>query len=161
MFRDLMPRLSDAYHDIAPDNPGFGHSAVPDRSSFAYTVDHLADVVDGLLDQLGIAGTTLHTFPRTYVIRTRSRPPRPGRGTYGFHPMTAWADHGSGGSGGPRPSGCGRETLAATLPPTTSRRQGWRSRGCPGSSAAGPWSGSIPAAARTTSWPAGCIAPSA
>jgi pimeloyl-ACP methyl ester carboxylesterase len=29
MFRDLIPRLSDAYHLIAPDYPAFGHSAVP------------------------------------------------------------------------------------------------------------------------------------
>ena len=53
MFRDLIPRLSDAYHVIAPDYPAFGHSAVPDRSAFGYTFDHLAGVVDGLLDQLG------------------------------------------------------------------------------------------------------------
>src|SRR5258707_14080745 len=29
MFRDLIPRLSDAYRVIAPDYPAFGHSAVP------------------------------------------------------------------------------------------------------------------------------------
>jgi pimeloyl-ACP methyl ester carboxylesterase len=54
MFRGLIPRLSDAYHVIAPDYPAFGHSAVPDRPAFGYTFDHLADVVDGLLEQLGI-----------------------------------------------------------------------------------------------------------
>src|SRR5712691_975466 len=54
MFRDLIPRLSDTYRVIAPDYPAFGHSAVPDRSAFGYTFDHLADVVDGLLEQLGI-----------------------------------------------------------------------------------------------------------
>jgi len=53
MFRDLIPRLSDAYHVIAPDYPAFGHSAVPARPEFGYTFDHLADVVDGLLGQLG------------------------------------------------------------------------------------------------------------
>jgi pimeloyl-ACP methyl ester carboxylesterase len=54
MFRDLIPRLADAYHLIAPDYPAFGHSAVPDRSAFGYTFDHLAGVIDGLLGQLGI-----------------------------------------------------------------------------------------------------------
>ncbi|HKB37155.1 MAG TPA: alpha/beta hydrolase [Gemmataceae bacterium] len=54
MFRDLIPRLSDAYHVIAPDYPAFGHSAVPDRPASGYTFDHLADAVDGLLEQLGI-----------------------------------------------------------------------------------------------------------
>src|SRR4029077_1879233 len=34
MFRDLIPRLSDAYRVIAPDYPAFGHSAVPGRSAF-------------------------------------------------------------------------------------------------------------------------------
>ena len=29
MFRDLIPRLSDAYRVIAPDYTAFGHSAVP------------------------------------------------------------------------------------------------------------------------------------
>src|SRR5262249_1956978 len=53
MFPDLIPRLADAYHLIAPDYPAFGHSAVPGRSAFGYTFDHLAGVVDGLLDQLG------------------------------------------------------------------------------------------------------------
>ena len=53
MFRDLIPRLADAYHLIAPDYPAFGHSAVPDRSAFGYTFDHLAGVADGLLEQLG------------------------------------------------------------------------------------------------------------
>ena len=33
MFRDLIPRLSAAYHVIAPDYPAFGHSAVPDPIS--------------------------------------------------------------------------------------------------------------------------------
>jgi len=54
MFRNLIPRLSDAYHLIAPDYPAFGHSAVPHRFAFGYTFDHLADVVDGLPGQLGI-----------------------------------------------------------------------------------------------------------
>lgn len=54
MFRDLIPRLSDAYRVIVPDYPAFGHSAMPGRSAFGYTFDRLADVVDGLLEQLGI-----------------------------------------------------------------------------------------------------------
>ena len=62
MFRDLIPRLSDAYRVIAPDYPGFGHSAVPDRSAFGYTFDHLADVVDGLLDQLGVSKFAIYVM---------------------------------------------------------------------------------------------------
>jgi pimeloyl-ACP methyl ester carboxylesterase len=62
MFRDLIPRLSDAYHLIAPDYPAFGHSAVPDRTASGYTFDHLADVVDGLLEQLGIGEFAIYVM---------------------------------------------------------------------------------------------------
>ena len=54
MFRDLIPWLSDSYRVIAPDYPGFGHSGVPGRSEFSYTFNHIADVIDKLLDQLGV-----------------------------------------------------------------------------------------------------------
>ena len=37
MFRDLVPRLADRFHVIAPDLPGFGQSDMPDRRAFAYT----------------------------------------------------------------------------------------------------------------------------
>jgi pimeloyl-ACP methyl ester carboxylesterase len=54
MFRNLIPALADRYHVIAPDYPGFGQSDMPDRSSFAYTFDRFAELVDGLLAQLGV-----------------------------------------------------------------------------------------------------------
>lgn len=54
MFRDLIPRLSDAYRVIVSDYPAFGHTAVPDYPAFGHTFDRLADVVGGLLKQLGI-----------------------------------------------------------------------------------------------------------
>jgi pimeloyl-ACP methyl ester carboxylesterase len=53
MYRNLIPKLADRYHVIAPDYPGFGNSGVPDRKNFAYTFDHLAAVTDDLLGQLG------------------------------------------------------------------------------------------------------------
>ncbi|MGZ5957549.1 MAG: alpha/beta fold hydrolase, partial [Myxococcaceae bacterium] len=40
MFESLFARLSDRYHLVAPDYPGFGHSAWPDPKKFAYTFDH-------------------------------------------------------------------------------------------------------------------------
>jgi pimeloyl-ACP methyl ester carboxylesterase len=58
MFRNLMPRLADTYRIIAPDYPGFGHSGVPDRANFSYTFDNLANVMDGLLDQLDVGKFT-------------------------------------------------------------------------------------------------------
>jgi len=53
MFRNLMPLLADRYHVIAPDYPGFGWSAAPDHRKFAYSFAHFADLVDGLMGQLG------------------------------------------------------------------------------------------------------------
>jgi pimeloyl-ACP methyl ester carboxylesterase len=54
MFRNLIPALADSYRVIAVDYPGFGQSDMPDRSEFAYTFDRFAELVDGLLDQLGV-----------------------------------------------------------------------------------------------------------
>ncbi len=54
MFRNLITALADRYHVIAPDYPGYGQSEMPDRKAFAYTFDHLAELVDALLDRLEI-----------------------------------------------------------------------------------------------------------
>lgn len=53
MFRRLIPALADRYHVIAPDYPGFGESAAPDHTQFKYGFGHYADLVDGLMGQLG------------------------------------------------------------------------------------------------------------
>jgi pimeloyl-ACP methyl ester carboxylesterase len=54
MFRNLIPLLADRYRVIAPDYPGFGQSAMPDRKAFAYSFAHYAELVDALLDKLGV-----------------------------------------------------------------------------------------------------------
>jgi len=54
MFRDLITRLADDYHVIAPDYLGFGYSDMPLASEFDYTFDNLADLTQALLDQLGL-----------------------------------------------------------------------------------------------------------
>jgi pimeloyl-ACP methyl ester carboxylesterase len=53
MFRNLIPTLADRYHVIAPDYPGFGESAVPDRKTFEYSFGHFSQLIDDLLTQLG------------------------------------------------------------------------------------------------------------
>jgi pimeloyl-ACP methyl ester carboxylesterase len=60
MFRDLIPLLADRFHLIAPDYPGFGHSARPKVNEFNYTFDHLADVMEGFVDMLGITRYALY-----------------------------------------------------------------------------------------------------
>ncbi|ADO70171.1 alpha/beta fold hydrolase [Stigmatella aurantiaca] len=53
MFRNLIPALADRYRVIAPDYPGFGQSAMPDRKQFTYSFARFAELIDGLLSQLG------------------------------------------------------------------------------------------------------------
>ena len=55
MFRNLMPMLADTYRVIAPDYPAFGHSSVPARADFDYTHAHISEVVEALVDKLGIS----------------------------------------------------------------------------------------------------------
>jgi len=62
MFRNLIPYLADSYHVIAPDYPGYGQSDAPDRANFAYTFDRYGELVDGLLDQLGVAKYALYVM---------------------------------------------------------------------------------------------------
>lgn len=60
MFEPLFARLADKYHLIAPDYPGFGHSDWPDPTRFAYTFDHIAQVMDGFILALGLSHYTLY-----------------------------------------------------------------------------------------------------
>jgi len=60
MFEPLFTRLSDRYHLVAPDYPGFGHSDWPDSKTFAYTFDHCAEVMKHCADALGLSRYTLY-----------------------------------------------------------------------------------------------------
>lgn len=60
MFETLFPLLSDRYHLVAPDYPGFGYSDAPDPTWFAYSFDRLADVIDNFTDEIGLHRYTLY-----------------------------------------------------------------------------------------------------
>lgn len=60
MFQPLLTRLADNYHLVAPDYPGFGHSDWPDPKGFAYTFDHIAQVMNGFTQALGLSHYTLY-----------------------------------------------------------------------------------------------------
>lgn len=62
MYRNLIPALADRYHVIAPDYPGFGQSAMPDRATFKYNFDSYAKVVEGLTAKLGIGRYALYVM---------------------------------------------------------------------------------------------------
>ena len=55
-----LTRLSDRYHLVAPDYPGFGHSDWPSPKQFAYTFDHIATVMDDFTEALGLSHYTLY-----------------------------------------------------------------------------------------------------
>jgi pimeloyl-ACP methyl ester carboxylesterase len=60
MFEPLFARLSDRYHLVAPDYPGFGHSDWPDPKTFAYTFDHCAEIMQRFTEALGLSRYTLY-----------------------------------------------------------------------------------------------------
>jgi pimeloyl-ACP methyl ester carboxylesterase len=60
MFEPLFARLSDRYHLIAPDYPGFGHSDWPDPNQFAYTFDRVAEIMNHFAEALGLSHYTLY-----------------------------------------------------------------------------------------------------
>lgn len=62
MFRNLIPVLSEKYHVIAPDMPGFGYSDTPGHQQFEYTFDNLALYIQGFIDQLGLKRFALYVF---------------------------------------------------------------------------------------------------
>jgi pimeloyl-ACP methyl ester carboxylesterase len=49
MYRDLILRLADNLHVVAPDYIGFGYSDAPKASEFSYTFDNLSAHVEALL----------------------------------------------------------------------------------------------------------------
>jgi pimeloyl-ACP methyl ester carboxylesterase len=62
MFRDLIPLLADRFHLVAPDLPGFGRSALPPRSDFAYSFDTLAKIVGRFTEVIGLERFAIYVF---------------------------------------------------------------------------------------------------
>jgi hypothetical protein len=90
MFEPLFARLSDRYHLVAPDYPGFGHSDWPDPKTFAYTFDHIRGNHESLhRSARSLALHPLHAglrWPRRFSHDLGSPGPsrsshRPGRGS--------------------------------------------------------------------------------
>jgi len=79
MFRDLIPLLADAYHVVAPDLPGFGFSDAPDRKKFVYTFDHLASVIDGFTQAIGLDPYAMYIFDYGAPVGLRLALARPER----------------------------------------------------------------------------------
>jgi putative NADH-flavin reductase/pimeloyl-ACP methyl ester carboxylesterase len=59
-FRRLIDAIGADYRLIAPDYPGFGHTEAP--SDFTYSFDHLADITEGFVEQLGLDRFSMYLF---------------------------------------------------------------------------------------------------
>ena len=62
MFRNLIPAMSDRFHLVAPDYPGFGGSSMPKVDEFDYTFDHIAEVIDSFIEKLGLRTYSLYVM---------------------------------------------------------------------------------------------------
>ncbi|GJM05407.1 MAG: hydrolase [marine bacterium B5-7] len=60
MFRDLIPQLSDQYHLVAPDYPGYGQSSMPSVHEFEYSFDNIANIVNKFIDKVELKTYSLY-----------------------------------------------------------------------------------------------------
>jgi len=79
MFRDLIPLLSDRFHLVAPDLPGFGLTSRPAREEFSYSFDNLAKIIQGFTDVLGLDRYALYVFDYGAPVGFRLAMARPDR----------------------------------------------------------------------------------
>jgi pimeloyl-ACP methyl ester carboxylesterase len=125
MFRDLIPLLSDRFHLVAPDLPGFGLSDMPARDRFTYSFDNVASVIGRFTEVIGFDWFAIYVFDYGAPTGFRIAAKHPERITgivsqngnayaeglsEGWNPIRAyWQD----------PSQSNRETLRAFLKPET------------------------------------------
>ncbi|MBD2120886.1 alpha/beta fold hydrolase [Trichocoleus sp. FACHB-262] len=62
IFRNLMSALSDRFHLVAPDYPGFGNSSMPSVNEFDYTFDHLAEIVEKFIAAIDLKQYSLYVM---------------------------------------------------------------------------------------------------
>lgn len=76
-YRNLIPALADRFHILAMDYPGFGNSAMPDPATYAYTFDHLSEVVETFLCKKNFTrfGVYMHDYGGPVGFRILLRHP--------------------------------------------------------------------------------------
>jgi len=62
MFRNLISRLAGTFRVVAPDYPGFGLTTMLDHKKYSYTFENLMNVVDGLVEHLGLKQYSMYVM---------------------------------------------------------------------------------------------------
>lgn len=60
MFKNLMIALSDKFHLVAPDYPGFGFSAFPNKDQFKYTFSNISAYINRFTDAINLQSFTIY-----------------------------------------------------------------------------------------------------
>src|SRR5437899_2319749 len=76
MFRNLIPALTDRYHVVAPDLPGFGFSDAPNRKQFRYTFENLTKAIDSFTESIGLERFAIYVFDYGAPVGVRLALPR-------------------------------------------------------------------------------------
>ncbi len=79
MFRNLIPALTDRYHVVAPDLPGFGFSDAPNRKQFRYTFENLTKAIDSFTESIGLERFAIYVFDYGAPVGFRLALARPER----------------------------------------------------------------------------------
>lgn len=60
MFKNLMIALSDRFHLVAPDYPGFGFSAFPNKDFFEYSFTNISAYINKFTDEIDLRSFTIY-----------------------------------------------------------------------------------------------------
>ena len=60
MFKNLMVILSDKFHLVAPDYPGFGFSDFPNKNNFEYSFKNLSAYINRFTEEVGLESFSIY-----------------------------------------------------------------------------------------------------
>lgn len=60
MFKNLMVILADKFYLVAPDYPGFGFSAFPDKNNFRYTFENIATYMNRFTEAIDLKSFSIY-----------------------------------------------------------------------------------------------------
>jgi pimeloyl-ACP methyl ester carboxylesterase len=79
MFKNLMIALSDRFHLVAPDYPGFGFSAFPDKDLFEYSFRNISAYINKFTNEIDLKSFTIYLHDYGCPIGLRLCVSHPGK----------------------------------------------------------------------------------